>query len=65
LLDLVGSHEQLTPEERRALTDGFSATDRVLQEVMLSRTEVDFLSGSMATHDAADFVGQRPHSGYP
>jgi len=65
LHDLVRSHEQLTPEERRVLIDVFSATDRVLQEVMVSRTEVDFQSGSMATHDGADFVVQRPQSGYP
>jgi putative hemolysin len=65
LRDLVGSHEQLTVEERRVLSDVFSATDRVLREVMVPRTEVDFLPGAMATHDAADFVVQRPHSRYP
>jgi putative hemolysin len=65
LRDLVGSHEELTAEERRVLTDVFTATDRVLQEVMVPRTEVDFLPGSMATHDAADFITERPHSRYP
>ena len=65
LRDLVGSHEELTVEERRVLTDVFTATDRVLREVMVPRTEVDFLPGSMPTHDAADFVTERPHSRYP
>jgi putative hemolysin len=65
LRDLVGSHEELTAEERRVLTDVFTATDRVVQEVMVPRTEVDFLPGSMATHDAADFITERPHSRYP
>jgi putative hemolysin len=40
LRDLVGSHEQLTVEERRVLTDVFRAADRVLREVMVPRTEV-------------------------
>jgi putative hemolysin len=65
LRDLVSTHAELTPEERRVLTDVFNATDRVLQEVMVPRTEVDFLSGSMGIHDAADFVTERPHSRYP
>jgi putative hemolysin len=65
LRDLVGSHEELTVEERRVLTDVFTATDRVVREVMVPRTEVDFLPGSMATHDAADFITERPHSRYP
>ncbi|MEN3265037.1 hemolysin family protein [Pseudonocardia sp.] len=65
LRDLVGINEELTAEERRVLTDVFTATDRVLQEVMIPRTEVDFLSGSMSTHDAADHATARPHSRYP
>jgi putative hemolysin len=65
LRDLVGSHEELTPEERRVLTDVFTATDRVLREVMIPRTEVDFLAGSMPLEEAADYVADRPHSRYP
>jgi putative hemolysin len=62
---LVGSHEQLTPEERRVLTDVFTATDRVLREVMIPRTEVEFLPGSMPVEQAAEYVAGRPHSRYP
>ncbi|WP_214367663.1 hemolysin family protein [Pseudonocardia sp. H11422] len=65
LRDLVGSSEELTAEERRVLADVFTATDRVLREVMIPRTEVDFMRGAMATHDAADYVADRPHSRYP
>lgn len=65
LRDLVGSNEELTAEERRVLTDVFTATDRVLREVMIPRTEVDFLHGSMSTHDASDYTAARPHSRYP
>jgi putative hemolysin len=62
---LVGSHEELTPEERRVLTDVFAATDRVLSEVMIPRTEVDFLAGTMPIEEAADYIASRPHSRYP
>ncbi len=65
LRDLVGGHEELTPEERRVLTGVFTATDRVLREVMVPRTEVDFLPGSMPIDEAADYVADRPHSRYP
>lgn len=62
---LVSSHEELTPEERRVLTDVFTATDRVLSEVMIPRTEADFLPGTMPIEEAADYVASRPHSRYP
>ncbi len=62
---LVSSHEELTPEERRVLTDVFAATDRVLNEVMIPRTEVDFLAGTMPIEEAADYIASRPHSRYP
>ncbi|MGH3796601.1 MAG: hemolysin family protein [Pseudonocardiaceae bacterium] len=65
LRDLVGGHEELTPEERRVLTDVFTATDRVLREVMIPRTEAEFLPGSTPIDEAADYVAQRPHSRYP
>jgi putative hemolysin len=65
LRDLVGSHEELTPEERRVLTDVFTATDRVLGEVMIPRTEVDFLAATMPIDEAANYIASRPHSRYP
>jgi putative hemolysin len=65
LRDLVGGHEELTPEERQVLTDVFTATDRVLREVMIPRTEADFLPGAMPLDEAADYLADRPHSRYP
>jgi putative hemolysin len=65
LRDLVSSHEELTPEERQVLTDVFTATDRVLREVMVPRTEVDFLPRSLGVAEAASYVENRPHSRYP
>lgn len=65
LRDLIGGHEELSPEERRVLSDVFTATDRVLREVMIPRTEAEFLPGSMPIDEAADYVAGRPHSRYP
>jgi putative hemolysin len=65
LRDLVSSHEELTPEERQVLTDAFTATDRVLREVMVPRTEVDFLPRSLGLAEAVAHVENRPHSRYP
>ncbi|HSU11408.1 MAG TPA: CNNM domain-containing protein, partial [Pseudonocardia sp.] len=44
LRDMVSSHGDLDAEERRVLTDVFGAADRQLNEVMVPRTEVEFLS---------------------
>ncbi|MQA13785.1 MAG: DUF21 domain-containing protein [Pseudonocardiaceae bacterium] len=65
LRDMVSTHEQLTVEERRMLRDVFQATDRVLREVMVPRTEVDFLHGATPLADAARDVAGKPHSRYP
>nr|WP_298800108.1 CBS domain-containing protein [uncultured Pseudonocardia sp.] len=46
------------------LADVFTATDRLVAEVMVPRTEIDFLNGAMTTEEAAAFVGH-PHSRYP
>jgi len=65
LRDLVGSHGDLTPEERRVLSDVFSATDRRIGEVMVPRTSVDFLTADTTLDEAARKVGSLPHSRYP
>src|SRR3954449_2483564 len=65
LRDLVSTHQDLTADERRVLSDVFSASDRRLSEVMVPRTEVAFLSGATTLDDAADQVMSRPHSRYP
>jgi len=65
LRDMVGTHEELTAEERQVLTDVFTATDRVLNEVMIPRTEVDFLPGALTVEQAAEYVADRSHSRYP
>ncbi|RKT86149.1 putative hemolysin [Saccharopolyspora antimicrobica] len=65
LRDMVRTSEQLTVEERRLLSDAFRATDRVLAEVMVPRTEVDFLHLTTTVADAIEEVAGKPHSRYP
>lgn len=65
LRDLVAAHEDLTPQERELIDDVFSAGDRELREVMVPRTEVEFLAASDFVVDAAAQVLDQPHSRYP
>ena len=65
LRDLVAAHGDLTLEERELIDDVFAAGDRELREVMLPRTEVDFLDASMPVRDAVRVVIDQPHSRYP
>ncbi len=65
LRGLVATHEDLTMEERELIEDVFDAGDRELREVMVPRTEVDFLDGSMPVFKAVKFIADRPHSRYP
>jgi putative hemolysin len=65
LRDLVAAHESLGRDERALIDDVFSAGDRQVREVMLPRTEVEFLDGSMTVGRAARIAGASPHSRYP
>lgn len=65
LRELVGSHEALGEEERRILEDVFEAGDRQIREVMVPRTEVDFLDASVPVYRAAREALTKPHSRYP
>ncbi|WUJ75142.1 hemolysin family protein [Kribbella soli] len=65
LRDLVSAHESLGEEERKIVDDVFEAGSRQLREVMLPRTEVDFLDGEMPAYKAVKFAAERPHSRYP
>lgn len=62
---LVSGHESLTDEERNIVTDVFDAGDRQIRELMLPRTEVEFLDGSLRATEAAGIVDLKPHSRYP
>ncbi len=62
---LVSGSSTLGDEERQIVDDVFDAGARGLREVMLPRTEVDFLPGDMPAHKAVREVLKAPHSRYP
>ena len=65
LRQLVNAHETLGEEERRIVEDVFEAGDRQIREVMIPRTEVDFLDASTPVYKAAKHAISQPHSRYP
>ncbi|HEY3513687.1 hemolysin family protein [Kribbella sp. NPDC051137] len=65
LRDLVTASESLGEEERKIVDDVFEAGSRQLRELMLPRTEVDFVDAEMPAYKAVKFAAERPHSRYP
>ncbi len=65
LRDLVAGSQTLGGEERRMINEIFRAGERRLYEVMLPRTEVDFLDASTPVFKAVKEVSGKPHSRYP
>ena len=62
---LVSGSTTLGDEERRIVDDVFAAGERGLREVMVPRTEVDFLPGDLPVHKAVRTLNKSPHSRYP
>jgi len=62
---LVTSHHTFSTEERQLIEEVLEAGDRLLREVMVPRTEVEFLDASLSVYKAARMVAQLPHSRYP
>ncbi|MGH8937808.1 MAG: hemolysin family protein, partial [Actinomycetes bacterium] len=65
LRDIVAAHETLGREERQLIQDVFEAGEQQLHEVMVPRTEVDFLDASMPVFKAVRLSSTNPHSRYP
>ena len=65
LRELVTAHEEFGEEERRIVEDVFEAGDRQIKEVMVPRTEVEFLPADMTVATAVRHAADRPHSRYP
>jgi putative hemolysin len=65
LRELVNAHETLGEEERRIVEDVFEAGDRQIREVMIPRTEVEFLDAQTPVFKAARAALAQPHSRYP
>jgi putative hemolysin len=62
---LLATHTGLSAEERRIVSDVFVAGDTRLREVMVPRTEVDFLDASTQVNAALRTISNQPHSRYP
>ncbi|WP_262106964.1 hemolysin family protein [Arthrobacter sp. Marseille-P9274] len=65
LWDMVSQNEALEEDSRSILADVFGAGERLLQEVMRPRTEVQFINGSMTLAEAREFTRSLPFSRYP
>ena len=65
LRSMVANADMLGDEERRIVDDVFDAGDRSLREVMVPRTEVEFLSGDLPAYKALRMVQDNQRSRYP
>jgi putative hemolysin len=65
LREIVAAHEALGPDERQLIEEVFAAGERQVREVMIPRTEVDFLDASTPVFKAVKIALANPHSRYP
>src|SRR4051812_22853410 len=65
LRDLVAAHESLSSDERKLIDEVFDAGERQLREVMVPRTEVEFLDASLTLSRAAKIAAASSHSRFP
>ncbi len=65
LREMLANSASLGAEERHIVDEVFDAGDRNLREVMVPRTEVDFLPGEMPASKALREVKGSPRSRYP
>jgi len=65
LRDMVVGHHELTADERHLIGEVFAAGKRQLREVMLPRTEVEFMSVDTRLAEAAVLAAAMPHSRFP
>ncbi|MEV1198672.1 hemolysin family protein [Microbispora rosea] len=65
LRDMVVGHSELTQDERDVIAEVFAAGKRQLREVMLPRTEVEFMAADTPLAEAAVLAAAMPHSRFP
>jgi putative hemolysin len=65
LRDLVAGHQALSADERHIVGEVFDAGKRQIREVLVPRTEVEFLPATMAIREAAAVVEQARYSRFP
>jgi putative hemolysin len=65
LRDLVAGNQALSVDERHIVGEVFDAGKRQIREVLIPRTEVEFLAADMALAQAAATVQNEPYSRFP
>lgn len=65
LRNLVTGHQALSRDERKLIDEVFEAGERQLREVMLPRTEVEFLDASWSLAKAVKTAQASSHSRFP
>jgi len=65
LRDLVAGHQALSPDERHIVSEVFDAGKRQIREVLVPRTEVEFLPAAMPLKRAADIAEHASYSRFP
>jgi putative hemolysin len=65
LRHLLASADTLSGAERELIDEVFDIGDRQLREVLVPRTEVEFLDATLTAAEALNIVASQPHSRYP
>jgi len=63
--ELVTGTQTLSPDERRIVGEVFDAGKRQIREVLLPRTEVEFLAAGTSVGEAAEIAASVPYSRLP
>jgi putative hemolysin len=65
LRDVVDGYQALSADQRHILGEVFDAGKRQVREVLVPRTEVEFLPATMPIAEAANTVVSAPHTRFP
>jgi putative hemolysin len=65
LRDLIAGHQALSADERHIVSEVFDAGKRQIREVLVPRTEVEFLPAAMPIAEAASIAEQARYSRFP
>jgi len=65
LRDVVAGYQALTADQRHIVSEVFDAGTRQVREVLVPRTEVEFLPATMSVGEAAAIVQTAPHTRFP
>jgi putative hemolysin len=65
LHDLVAGAQALSADERQIVGEVFDAGKRQLREVLVPRTEVEFIAADTPLAKAAEIAAKAPHSRFP